>query len=190
MSLNYKENSLVVPKLEGSEDYDAWQDLISGTLASAGGWKFVDSTAVPPVQESDEKQYLFQARSEAYYAQAAHARMIIITACKPHIQTTLAKIPTADGCWEKLRQRFQPQGLIQKHIHWKHFVRMKYQCEDMQTFGNKYRDAINRCVSAGIQIDPDIQTLQFISILEGHYEHWAVNKYEQMRQDPILASSC
>ncbi|CAM6117520.1 unnamed protein product [Calypogeia fissa] len=95
MSLNYKENSLVIPKLDGSEDFDAWQDLISGSLASAGGWKFVENTAEPPTREADEKQYQFQARLEAYHAQAAHARMIIITSCKPHIQTTLAKIPTA-----------------------------------------------------------------------------------------------
>ncbi|CAM6122817.1 unnamed protein product [Calypogeia fissa] len=125
MSLNYKENSLVIPKLEGSEDFDAWQDLIYGSLASAGGWKFVENTAEPLTREADEKQYQFQARLEAYHAQAAHARMIIITSCKPHIQSTLAKIPTAHQCWEKLRQLFQPKGLIQKHVHWKHFVRLQ-----------------------------------------------------------------
>ncbi|CAM6103828.1 unnamed protein product [Calypogeia fissa] len=103
MSLNYCE-AISISKLDGGENYESWQSMIFGSLASSGGWKFVDNTAVPPKQEADEKQYLFQARLEVYHAQAAHARMVIITSCKPHIQSTLAKVPTAHECWEKLKQ--------------------------------------------------------------------------------------
>lgn len=79
MSMGYRESTRVVPKLEGSLNYDAWQMLVSGTLQSSSAWKFIDGTAVPPVREPDEKMYQFQARLEAYQAQAAHARMIILS---------------------------------------------------------------------------------------------------------------
>ncbi|CAM6095311.1 unnamed protein product [Calypogeia fissa] len=183
MSLNYRD-AITVSKLDGGENYESWQSMISGSLASSGGWKFVDNTTVLPKQEVDEKHYLCQARLEAYHAQAAHARMVIITSCKPHIQSTLAKVPTAHECWEKLKQLYQPQGLVQKHISWREYNRMQYQGEDMESFGTKYQDALERCSSAGIQIDLEIQTLNFLGILENHYEHWTDNKYEQMRQNP------
>lgn len=183
--MSLRDLSHTIPKLDGNSNYDAWQVLTSASLASTGGWKFVDGTAVPPVREADEKEYLFQARLEAFHDKAAHARMIILSTCKPHIQSSLAKVPTAKACWDKLKKQYEPQGLLQTHDLWVQFVTYQYNGEDMEAFGEQYRDTIDRCISAGMTIDPVIQVMQFLHILNPHFDHWATNMREHMRRNPL-----
>lgn len=180
-----------IPKLEGGANYDAWKLLVSASLQSSGSWKFVDNTAVVPTKEADEKEYQFVARLESFNAQAALARMIILSSCKPHIQTSLTHVLTAKACWEKLQQQFQPRGIIQKHDYWRHFVKLQYQGEEMEDFSVRYLEAVDRCLSAGITIDQEVQIMQFLFILDPHpnFQHWAANIRNQMRRDPLNTPS-
>ncbi|CAM6106048.1 unnamed protein product [Calypogeia fissa] len=66
---------------------------------------------------------------------------------------------------------------------------MQYRGEDMEAFGAQYRDAIDRCVKASLHIDPIIQALHFILVLDGpHFDHWSANKREHMRHSDYLPS--
>lgn len=103
MAFSFRDSTHSIPKLEGGANYESWKLLISASLQSAGSWKFIDGTATLPVREIDEKDYQFNARLEAYNAQGAFARMIILSSCKPHVQTSLAHLLTAKACWEKLK---------------------------------------------------------------------------------------
>lgn len=87
--MTYRDTTHLIPKLEGNINYESWHLLVSAGLAAAGVWKFIDATAVTPVQDKDERDYQFQHRLEVFTTQAAHARLLIISSCKPHIQNTL-----------------------------------------------------------------------------------------------------
>lgn len=99
----------------------------------------------------------------------------------------LAHVLTAKACWEKLQQQFQPRGIIQKHDYWRHFVKLQYQGEEMEAFAGRYLEAVDRCLTAGITIDPEVQIMQFLFMLDSHpsYQHWAANIRNQMRRDPL-----
>lgn len=64
------------------------------------------------------------------------------------------------------------------------FIRCRFQGEDIADFCIQYRVALDSCAVAGIAIQPTIQVLHFVTILDTHYEHWCANKREQMRRDP------
>lgn len=49
-------------------------------------------------KEVDEKDYHFQNRDDSYQSQEAHARLIILTSCWPHIQATIARVDIAKEC--------------------------------------------------------------------------------------------
>lgn len=59
----------------------------------------------------------------------------------------------------------------------------------MELFCIRYQDAITRCLTAGIQIDSVVQAMQFITILDPHFDHWTANKRDQMRRHPTVAPS-
>lgn len=60
-------------------------------------------------------------------------------------------------------------------------MKLSFTGENMELFGATYRDALARCVAAGITVDPIIALTNFIHILEPHFEHWVVNKREHLR---------
>lgn len=72
MAISYRDSSHVILKLDGGSNYEAWQRLVSTSLASSGVGKFTEDTAIPPTNEVDEKDYHSEAR-QAYNAQAAHS---------------------------------------------------------------------------------------------------------------------
>lgn len=191
MAHSFRDTSHSIPKLEGGANYDSWKVLVSTCLQSSGTWKFIDDSATPPVKETDEKDYHFLARLESFNSQAALAQMIILSSCKPHIQTSLANLLTAKACWEKLEHQFQPRGIIQKHDYYRQFVKLQYQGEEMETFSNRYLDAVDKCVTAGITIDPEVQIMQFLFTLDPHpsFQHWTANIRNQMRRDPLHTPS-
>ncbi|CAM6088814.1 unnamed protein product [Calypogeia fissa] len=165
MANSQREHTIPVPKLEGTENYDIWSDMLYGSLNSAGEWEYVDNSAELPVREPDEKMYHFKQRLKTYHAQAHHAHMMIITSCTPHIQSSLTKFDTAAECWEELETLYKLKGLIQQLHYWKEYDLMRYTGEEIEAFCTQYKKAIDRCLQSGIQIDPLIQLLQFIAIL-------------------------
>ncbi|CAM6128438.1 unnamed protein product [Calypogeia fissa] len=186
MANSQREYTIPVPKLKGTENYDIWSDMLYDSLNSAGEWENVDNRNSVNKQEPDEKMYHFKQRLRTYHAQAHHARMMIITSCTPHIQSSFTKFDTVAECWEELKTLYKPTGLIQRLHYWKEYGLMRYTGEEIEAFCTQYKKAIDRCLQSGIQIDPLIQLLQFIAIFEHHFEHWAVNKYDQMRQDDAV----
>lgn len=53
----------------------------------------------------------------------------------------------------------------------------------MEAFGVQCRDANDRCISAGLTVDPEVQVMQFIHLLDPHFDHWTASKREQMPRD-------
>lgn len=60
------------------------------------------------------------------------------------------------------------------------FTHCAYQDEGIKMFCTKYRAA------TGIVIPNKIQVLQFIAILDPHFEHWGANIRAEMRKDPLI----
>lgn len=161
-----------------------WKVLCTSSLQSFGAWKFVDGSAVAPLQDPAEKQYLFNEQVETYHSRAAQARNIILLSCNSHIQQTLANVLTAQACWNKILQTYGTDGLVHIQDTWATFIRCRFQGEEIADFCLQYRAALDSCAVAGIAIQPTIQVLHFVTILDSHFEHWCANKREQMRRDP------
>lgn len=66
------------------------------------------------------------------------------------------------------------------------FAHFTYTGENIELFCARYRAALDKCANTKIIIPEKIQVVQFIAILDSHYEHWAANKREQMRRHPAL----
>lgn len=106
MVQSHGQNSTQIPKLEGSSNYKLWSILCKSMLKSSAVWKFVDDSAVAPVQHAGERDYLFAECVDVYNAKIAQARNIILFSCKPHIQfsckphiqLTLETVETAKEC--------------------------------------------------------------------------------------------
>lgn len=177
-------NTHTIPKLEGSSNYKTWRMLCTSSLISSGIWKYVEGTPAPPVRIQDEKDHVFQDRLELFGARAEQARMIIISSCKTHIQHSLDTVKTAKECWEKLKTKYEEEGLVHVHHIWLNFTHCNYNGEPIEEFCNKYRDALELCKTAEIEIQPKIQTCQFIDILDSYFPQWALNKRELMRRQP------
>lgn len=119
-----------------------------------------------------------------YHARVAQARNITFFSCRPRIQQTLANVPTAQACWDKVVQTYRSDGLVHIQETWVNFLCCKYQGNDIADFGIEYRAALDCCMVAGIAIQPTIPVVHFVTILDTHFEHWCANKREQLRWDP------
>lgn len=147
-----------IPKLEGVSNYEPWHVLVKASLVANGVWKFVTGVA-SSLKDVDEKDYHFYSRDDAYRPQEAHARLIILTSCRPHIQATIARVDTAKDCWDKLKLDFQSNSLIEKHDLWVDFVECTYKGEEIGAFCIRYQEAVDRYLGASIKIKDTIQVM-------------------------------
>lgn len=173
MAQSHGHSTMQIPKLEGSSNHKSWSILCKSTLKSSGVWKFVDDSAVAPVQHADERDYFFAERVEVYQAKIAQAHSVILFSCKPHIQLTLETFETAKDYWNKLASSYASKGLIYIHDVWLEFCGM-------------YQAILDRCASIDIVIQPKIQVIKFVGILDSHFEHWSANKHDGMRRSVEL----
>lgn len=130
---------------------------------------------------------MFAERLVLYNDRIAQARNVILFSCKPHIQLTLETIETTQECWDKLASSYASEGLIYVHDVWLEFDRCSYnEGYSMETFCGTYQAILDRCASVDIIIQPKIQVIKFVGILDSHFEHWCASKREGMRQSAIL----
>jgi hypothetical protein len=91
-----------VPTLQGSQNFYAWKTPCMAVLKASNVWKFIEGEPLPPVQDPEEKNYVFEERLERFQAKAELARTILVCTCASAIQQTLTELKTAQGCWSKL----------------------------------------------------------------------------------------
>lgn len=70
-------------------------------------------------------------------------------------------------------------------------MKLQYQGEEMELFCGRYLEAVDRCLTAGIIIDAEVQIMQFLFTLDTHpnFQHWTANVRSQMRRDPLNTPS-
>ena len=174
----------LVPKLEGSHNFSAWETACTSVLKSVNVWKFVSGDPPPPVRDPDEMLYVFEERFENFQANKGQALLIILCTCASHIQQSPAPIKTAKECWTKLHQTYGSTGPLNQCDLWHQFVKCTYQDESIENFCKRYCDIIDKFHTDCFDISPLIQALHFLRILQPHFPQWAANKREQMRREP------
>lgn len=182
-------NVALIPKLEGSINYEPWKASVSSSLKASGVWKHISGTATLPVTYEGEQDHTFQDRIELYHTKMAQACNIIFSSCKPYIQMTLKDIEDPKVSWEKLRAQYESDGLIHAQHLWSSFALLKFDGGPIDAFCAKYRSSLDKCHTADIIIPDKIKILHFIDILDPHYDHWGANKREQMRRNPTVLPS-
>lgn len=122
-------------------------------------------------------------RVENYHSRVAQACNIILFSCNPHIQQTLANVLSLKECWDKILQAYGNDELIHIQDIWENFVCYRYEGEEITDFYIQYSAPLNYYVVVGIAIQPTIQVLHFVTILDSHFEHQSTNEREQMCRD-------
>lgn len=100
----------------------------------------------------------------------------------------IARVETAKECWDKLKVDFQSSGLVEKHDLWVDFVECTYKGEEIGAFCIWYREVVNRCIAAFIKIEEMIQVMQFLHVVDSHFDQWTTIKRAEMRQGIDLPS--
>jgi hypothetical protein len=78
----------------------------------------------------------------------------------------------------------EASGLVHQLELWSQFATCTYNNEPVDTFCARYSNLVDRCMTSGVAPSTTIQALHFIHIMHPHFDHWAANKWDQMRRDP------
>lgn len=96
-------------------------------------------------------------------------------------------IQDSKDCWVKLCNQYEFEGLVHVQHIWVAFAHCKFEGGSIeQLICATYRVALNKCAAVDIVIPNKIQVIQFIAILDDHFEDWSANKREQMHQHPLV----
>lgn len=182
-------NTALIPKLEGSINYDSWKVLVTSSLKASGVQKHISGTITLPITYEGEKEHTFQDRLEMHHTKMAQARNIILSTCKACIQMTLKDIENPQTFWDKLSAQYESKGLIHVQHLWTSFALSKFDNGSIEAFCAKYHASLDKWHAASTVTPEKIQVLQFIAILDAHYKHWGANKCEQMCRAPLVVPS-
>lgn len=73
---------------------------------------------------------------------------------------------------DKLASNYASEGFIYVHDVWLEFDHCTYNDgNSMEKFCGTYQPILDRCASVDIIIQPKIQVIKFVGILDSHFEH-------------------
>lgn len=77
---------------------------------------------------------------------------------------------------------------MEKHDLSVDFVECTYKGEEIDSFCIHYREAVNRCVVVSIKIEELIQVMQFLHVVDSHFDQWTTIKRAKMCRGTELPS--
>lgn len=101
--------------------------------------------------------------------------MLIPATCKPNIQCSLKQYATTKDCWRQPQKSYAMEGFTHKQL-WANFQFIVFTKEKTREICNTNCTALDKCPEVQIAIQNKFQVLQPITILDGHFPHWATNK--------------
>ncbi|CAM6097071.1 unnamed protein product [Calypogeia fissa] len=180
-----------VPVLHGKSNYTNWGRHCYARLNKYGLMEFIKGDLSPPSERPHEKESepFFEDRVKLLTATSkqAFAFRLILLSCQLDIQIKYPELETAKLLWETLRSEYSPLSEPQDgpasscaFRAWKHFVDLKYSGEPIEQFCNEYRDAVWLCEEAELKLEPKVQSLQFVALLESSFPEWCQAKQSHM----------